>query len=209
VRPPSSIHSTSTVPVPISRLVMMCLCASITCSAEFRSIRWKPMKREAVSAPSRIWMSKPVGEHEQQVGGDQHRPAPVAPLVRCSSCAHRRARWRPAASPCCWCACPRGSAAPLADRGRLLGLAAEHHLAICSRNAALSQRSVHVSTPPAARFRCSPARPGRSSRRRRSRRRAHAPPAACACCRRARDGLDRDRALDRALAHAQVALGRS
>ncbi len=36
---------------------MMCLCASITCSAEFRSIRWKPTMREAVSAPSRIWMS--------------------------------------------------------------------------------------------------------------------------------------------------------
>ena len=36
---------------------MMCLWASITCRAELRSIRWKPTKREAVSAPSRIWMS--------------------------------------------------------------------------------------------------------------------------------------------------------
>ena len=57
MRPPSSNQSTNTVPVPITRLTMMCLCASITCSAELRSIRWKPMKRDAVSAPSRIWMS--------------------------------------------------------------------------------------------------------------------------------------------------------
>ena len=58
MRPPSSAHSTSTVPVPMIRLLMMCLWASITCRAELRSIRWKPTKREAVRAPSRIWMSR-------------------------------------------------------------------------------------------------------------------------------------------------------
>jgi hypothetical protein len=58
VRPPSSAQSTKTVPVPMMRLLMMCLWASITCSAELRSIRWKPTKREAVRAPSRIWMSR-------------------------------------------------------------------------------------------------------------------------------------------------------
>jgi hypothetical protein len=55
--PAEQAQSTKTVAVPMNRLTMMCLCASITCSAELRSIRWKPTKREAVSAPSRIWMS--------------------------------------------------------------------------------------------------------------------------------------------------------
>ena len=41
----------------MNRFTMMCLCASITCSAELRSIRWKPTKRDAVSAPSSIWIS--------------------------------------------------------------------------------------------------------------------------------------------------------
>ena len=58
MRPPSSTQRTRTVPVPINRLLMMCLWASMTCSAELRSIRWKPTKREAVRAPSRIWMSR-------------------------------------------------------------------------------------------------------------------------------------------------------
>jgi hypothetical protein len=184
VRPPSSSQSTKTVPVPITRLTMMCLCASITCSAELRSIRWKPTKRDAVSAPFQDLDVEPEGEGEQQVGDDQHRPAPVAPGVHLGRLLvgdHRLLQ-----------ALLVGGALEDVDLLRTLGEIAAGFLASRPNITAIWSKKRRLmywfmcSTPRARRSRCSSAPPGRSSRRRRSRRRAHAPPATCACCRRAR-----------------------
>ncbi len=90
---------------------------------------------------------------------------------------------------------------------RLLRLAAEHDHDLLDE-AASSGCVLMISRPPAARFRWRPVRPGRSSRRRRSQRRAHAPPADLRWLPSGANTLSmRNGALDRAFAHAQVALG--